>query len=125
MHPAIKKLSMNDFTDDSAVKFYLNRKGGPRGGEYGEEGDDTLLAESTQDDVEPSRGFGPFLSVMTAGGSSVAAERFTSPSIKFSLLLVIHPEDLPDDMVFDPQTEAIIFKSSLRDRNIRPSAGLS
>lgn len=26
MHPAIKKLSMNDFTDDSAVKFYLNRK---------------------------------------------------------------------------------------------------
>ncbi|KZP18119.1 SH3-domain-containing protein [Athelia psychrophila] len=26
MHPAIKKLPMNDFTDDSAVKFYLNRK---------------------------------------------------------------------------------------------------
>lgn len=25
MHPATKKLSMNDFTDDSAVKFYLNR----------------------------------------------------------------------------------------------------
>ena len=125
MHPAIKKLSMNDFTDDSAVKFYLNRKVGPHDDEYGEEGDDTLLAESTQDDDESSRGSGPFLSVMTAGGSSVAAERFTSPSIKFSLLLVIHPEDLPDDMVFDPQTEAIIFKSSLRDRNIRPSAGLS
>jgi hypothetical protein len=26
MHPAIKSLPMNDFTDDSAVKFYLNRR---------------------------------------------------------------------------------------------------
>ncbi len=25
MHPAIRKLSMNDFTGDSSVKFYLNR----------------------------------------------------------------------------------------------------
>jgi hypothetical protein len=25
MHPAIKKLPMNDFTNDSAVKFYFNR----------------------------------------------------------------------------------------------------
>ncbi|KAK7684558.1 hypothetical protein QCA50_012505 [Cerrena zonata] len=125
MHPAIKKLSMNDFTDDSAVKFYLNRKGGSHDDEYGDEGDETLLAESTHDDEESNRGSGPFLSVLTAGGSGVAAERFSSPSVKFSLQLVIHPEDLPDEMIFDPQTEAIIFKSSLRDRNVKPSSGLS
>jgi len=60
-HPAIKKLPMNDFIDDTAVKFYLNMRG-------------------------------------------------------FELQLLICPDDLPDDMVFDPLTEAIVFKDTLRHR---------
>ena len=45
MHPAIKKLSMNDFMSDSAVKFYLNRRtDGVHDSENGHEGDDTLVA---------------------------------------------------------------------------------
>lgn len=43
------------------------------------------------------------------------SERFSSPSIRFALQLVIYAEDLPDDMQFHPQTEAIVFKSSLPD----------
>ena len=39
-----------------------------------------------------------------------------SPSFRFALKLVIHPGDLPDDMVFDPLTEAIVFKNTIRDR---------
>ncbi|THH32153.1 hypothetical protein EUX98_g2026 [Antrodiella citrinella] len=111
MHPAIKKLSMNDFTDDSAVKFYLNRRGdGRRDAATDEEGDETLMAESTFDeDPDTPRSPGFF-------GNNVAPDRFSSPSSKFALQLVIHPEDLPDDMVFDPLTEAIVFKGTLRDR---------
>lgn len=115
MHPAIKKLSMNDFTDDSAVKFYLNCKGdGRRDSGANEEGDETLLAESTfDDDPETPRSPAFF-------GSNVTPDRFSSPSYKFALQLVIHPEDLPDDMVFDPLTEAIVFKGTLRERSPIP-----
>ncbi|RPD54387.1 hypothetical protein L226DRAFT_617846 [Lentinus tigrinus ALCF2SS1-7] len=114
MHPAIKKLSMNDFTDDSQVKFYLNRRG-RADDSLTEDGDETLLAESIDGDGE-SRGRGHFLSVSTAGGNTVTPERFSSPSFRFGLQLVIYPDDLPDDMVFDPQTEAIVFKNTLRNR---------
>ncbi|KAI0366248.1 hypothetical protein BV20DRAFT_972132 [Pilatotrama ljubarskyi] len=126
MHPAIKKLSMNDFSDDSQVKFYLNRRG--RGDDsIAEDGDDTLLAESVDGDGEP-RSRPQYLSVSTASGSHVPPERFSSPSYRFGMQLVIYPEDLPDDMVFDPQTEAIVFKNTLRNRpqaNQVPSPGIS
>ncbi|TBU38000.1 hypothetical protein BD309DRAFT_1084333 [Dichomitus squalens] len=127
MHPAIKKLSMNDFTDDSQVKFYLNRRS-RADDSIGDEGDDTLLAESVDGDTESTRGRGHFLSVSTSGGNTVPPERFSSPSFRFGLQLVIYPDDLPDDMVFDPQTEAIVFKNTLRNRpqaSQVPSPGIS
>lgn len=126
MHPAIKKLSMNDFTDDSQVKFYLNRRG-RADDSLTEDGDETLLAESIDGDGD-GRGRGQFLSVSTSGGNTVPAERFSSPSFRFGLQLVIYPDDLPDDMVFDPQTEAIVFKNTLRNRpqaSQVPSPGIS
>jgi hypothetical protein len=126
MHPAIRKLPMNDFTDDSAVKFYLNRKRGDKDESVtGDEADETLLAESADEDTASPR-TNHFLSI-NSSGTSVGSERFSSPSIRFALQLVIHPEDLPDDMVFDPLTEAIVFKDTLRDRpaNIAPSPGIS
>ena len=67
-----------------------------------------------------------YLSVNTAGNSGVTLERFSSPSYRFPLQLVIFPGDLPDDMVFDPQTEAIVFRNTLRDRpQMGPSPGIS
>ncbi|KAG6850083.1 hypothetical protein H0H93_001216 [Arthromyces matolae] len=114
MHPAIKKLAMNDFTDDSAVKFYLNRRGeGMEESALGHgEAEDTLIAESSLGD-SPESHQRPFLSVST--NPNVTPERFTSPSFRFNLQLVVYPEDLPDDMVFHPQTEAIVFKDTLRE----------
>ncbi|EIN04316.1 hypothetical protein PUNSTDRAFT_93043 [Punctularia strigosozonata HHB-11173 SS5] len=110
MHPAIKKLPMNDFTDDSAVKFYLNRRSERAlDDSFGtDEGDETIIAESSRGEDT-----GQFL---TVGSANVSAERFSSPSFRFALQLYIYPEDLPDDMVFDPLTEAIIFKNTLRNR---------
>lgn len=127
MHPAIKKLSMNDFTDDSAVKFYLNRKGGETDLSMDGEGDETLLAESVHgEDLESPRSKPQYLTVTpTSPTSGVTPERFSSPSYRFPLQLAIYSDDLPEEMVFDPQTEAIVFKNTLRDRpQVAPSPGV-
>lgn len=116
MHPAIKKLPMNDFTDDSAVKFYLNRKseGNVDTSSNGHEGDDTLIANTTLSESD----YGHNLTSPTRGQFlSGTNERFSSPSARFAIQLVIYAEDLPDDMQFHPQTEAIVLKSSLTDPN--------
>ncbi|KAF8994363.1 hypothetical protein BDQ17DRAFT_1431120 [Cyathus striatus] len=130
MHPAIRKLPMNDFSDDSAVKFYLNRRGdeGDESGEHDEEGDDTLIAEQSfgGESAEANNVHSPtrtYLSVNTQ--ANVTPERFTSPSIRFPLQLVIYPNDLPDDMAFHPLTEAIVFKHTLRDADVAGSGGVS
>lgn len=117
MHPAIKKLPMNDFSDDSAVKFYLNRRGGEGDDDGDESGpeDDTLIAADTSLTDSEMIGSPRHLTVSTQG--NVPAERFSSPSLRFAMQVMIYPEDLPDDMVFDPLTEAIVFKHTLRDRD--------
>ncbi|TFK66121.1 hypothetical protein BDN72DRAFT_962005 [Pluteus cervinus] len=179
MHPAIKKLPMNDFTDDSAVKFYLNRRpaksgsgstlgGGAQGGNaqrgrfsqddegddvvgglyggYADEADETLIADTSHGSIiveSPSvsshaeahphqlrPGQRGYLSVNSSAannlsGAAALQERFMSPSFKFALQLVIYPGDLPDDMIFHPTTEAIVFKESLRGSNEKPSSGVS
>ncbi len=54
----------------------------------------------------------------SAGASVVSPERFSSPSIRFALQLVIFREHLPDDMVFHPTTEAIVSKDQLRESDL-------
>lgn len=128
MHPAIKKLPMNDFTDDSAVKFYLNRRSeSGRDTSLGtDEGDDTIVAEMVQseDDTDRLTFKPPSLYLPSSSQPTVGAERFSSPSYRFPLQIAIYPEDLPEDMVFDPHTEAIVFKNTLKDRRLS-SAGAS
>ncbi|KIL57768.1 hypothetical protein M378DRAFT_200701 [Amanita muscaria Koide BX008] len=184
MHPAIRKLPMNDFTDDSAVRYYLNRRtmferdrntagagggystafalgagiGGEGGGaanqgyklyEDDEVEDHTLMAETSNDELSFSPNFGlgegdisissttsslgmeipSSFGVVGAGqgqgsqgglrylanvaGSNVPPERFSSPSLRFAVQLIIHPGDLPDDMAFHPFTEAIVPRENL------------
>ena len=119
-HPAIKKLPMNDFTDDTAVKIYLNRRSDSGSEESAtmEEGDTTISGESGPGDEQNSG-----LRLRTQYlGASVSSERFSSPSFRFALQLMIYPDDLPDDMVFDPLTEAIVFKNTIRDRPQVPAS---
>jgi len=123
--PAIKKLPMNDFTDDAPVKIYLNRRPELASDEGGtmEEGD-TTSNQSVPRDGEAG-GFRPLPLPPPQGahhlstvGVSVPSERFSGPSSHIALHLLIYPNDLPDDMVFDPLTdsEAIVFKNTLRSR---------
>lgn len=116
-HPAIKQLPMNDFTDDTAVKIYLNRRSESDSDESAtaEEGDTLTSSESAQADGE-NGGARLRPPNLTIAGVTVASERFSSPTFRFALQLLIYPDDLPDDMVFDPLTEAIVFKHTLRDR---------
>jgi len=116
-HPAIKKLPMNDFTDDTAVKIYLNRRSESASDEGGTvEGDTATNNESTPGEGETGVRLRPRPHNLSTVGVSVPSERFSSPSFRFALQLLIYPDDLPDDMVFDPLTEAIVFKNTLRDR---------
>jgi hypothetical protein len=132
MHPAIKKLPMNDFTDDSAVKFYLNRRGAdddidqPIEHEFhtGEEGaipPPSPLRPRDSSDSErllkpPPNNVSVSLAGQANGATQLSPERFNSPSVRFQLQLVIFPEDLPDGMGFDSMTEAIIPRAALRER---------
>jgi hypothetical protein len=112
MHPAIKKLHMNDFTDDSSVKFYLNRKRKDRDDASSGHGDDDMIkvdSSFTSDSDASSTQKSP------RNSSSSSIDRFTSTSIRFPLQVVIYADDLPDDMQFHPTTEAIVYKSSLPD----------
>ena len=116
-HPAIKQLPMNDFTDDTAVKIYLNRRSDSGSDESAtaEDGDTPTNSESAHPDGTNS-GVRLRPLNLTIAGVTVASERFSSPTFRFALQLLIYPDDLPDDMVFDPLTEAIVFKHTLRDR---------
>ena len=116
-HPAIKKLPMNDFTDDTAVKIYLNRRSESASDESAimEEGDTRINVGPGQDNGE-NGGLRLRPQHLNITGATVPPERFSSPSFRFALQLLIYPDDLPDDMVFDPLTEAIVFKNTLRER---------
>jgi hypothetical protein len=115
MHPAIQNLPMSDFTDDSAVKFYLNRRSS--------EEEEPQTTQRPQSVTRPPRSSSVVTSKPPLGAhgatihpGSLTPERFSSPGVRFPLQVVIHPEDVPDGMLFDPQTEAIIPKSALRER---------
>jgi hypothetical protein len=127
-HPAIQRLGM-DFSDDSAVKIYLHRRRITESESYAsqlsavQESPESKSAErsqaskqatGTQSATAPTPRYNSSLTISTQGQAS--PERFSSPSARFTVLLVIHPADLPDVSTFDPGSDAIIPKSVLRER---------
>ena len=146
-HPAIAKLGMNDFSDDSAVKIYLHKReaASQQGGmpeptsqfssystqlsSVQESSPDMQSSESVTPGASPSKGdasnvtaspptpqgrYNPSLTVSTGGQHS--PERYSSPSARFTVQLIIHPEDLPDGSEFDPSSDAIVAKQIARER---------
>ncbi|WWC65707.1 uncharacterized protein I303_108328 [Kwoniella dejecticola CBS 10117] len=155
-HPAIAKLGMNDFSDDSAVKIYLNRRrpgsvqlnqsgGMPEpASEFSsystqlstvQEQDSTSSPENqsgewrnndkNRDSMTSTEGektppaqaqhrFNNSLSIQTNGQAS--PERYSSPSARFTIQLIIHQSDLPDNLTFDPSSDSIVPRSLLKDR---------
>ena len=116
-HPPVRKLPMNDFTDDTGVAMHLKRRS-----ESASDEGETIEGDTTTNGYVPGDGetgevrLSPRPHNLSTVGVSVPSERSSSPSFRFALQLLIYPDDLPDDMVFDPLTEAIVFKNTLRDR---------
>ncbi|GAA5936162.1 protein phosphatase regulator BUD14 [Sporobolomyces koalae] len=108
LNPAITRLGMNDWSDDSAVKFYLNRQTSSSANRSVDAAstDPTSLA-----DREPLRN--------ESLAPTAAASSNSQTSYRFAVRLLIHPSDLPENVVFDPQSNAIIPKQVLHERQQR------
>ncbi|WRT69525.1 uncharacterized protein IL334_006512 [Kwoniella shivajii] len=165
-HPAIKKLGMNDFSDDSTVKIYINRRrpgsvlsspnpnmnvngngtsntnGMPEpASEFSSYSTQLSTVQEQESSPEHHSGewtkplinedgdgrggditppasaqhrFNNSLTINTNGQSS--PERYSSPSARFTIQLIIYPNDVPDNIVFDPSSDSIIPRSLLKER---------
>ncbi|SCZ94054.1 BZ3500_MvSof-1268-A1-R1_Chr6-1g08390 [Microbotryum saponariae] len=123
LNPAITRLGMNDWSDDSAVKFYLNRRR-PRTRDASLHG--TLAKLEASSTTSPIDKDGSSTTAVLspssdrpetkAGLLSVDLTASASPSFRFAARITIHPQDLPETVVFDPQSNAIIPRSVLSDR---------
>ena len=132
LHPAIAKLSMNDFSDDSNVKLFLNRR--PRATEptsyfenYGPPAINGVSNAVPLHESQDSRGgiqrdHKP-APIETNGHPEMTT--VASPSARFTLHIMVEIGDLPDGMMFDPQSEAILPKTVVRERTTssRPPQG--
>ncbi|ORY74314.1 hypothetical protein BCR35DRAFT_353911 [Leucosporidium creatinivorum] len=109
LNPAITRLGMNDWSDDSAVKFYLNRRPADL---------DASRAGSDIESISTATGVAP-APVLGASDPSAATTNATAPAYRFAVRILIHPSDLPENVVFDPQSNAIIPKAVLVERQQR------
>uniref|UniRef100_V5GK81 SH3 domain-containing protein n=1 Tax=Kalmanozyma brasiliensis (strain GHG001) TaxID=1365824 RepID=V5GK81_KALBG len=133
-HPAIARLG-NDFSDDHAVKFYISRRdrlqgyvdlnGSHTADESGRSGNVSDLSVSQDNSNLTS------LSMIgedaaRSSHSSVSGETnetVQSPTARFALRLIIYSSDLPDGIVFDPQSNALVPAATLRERLSRRPEG--
>jgi hypothetical protein len=104
LNPAITRLGMNDWSDDSAVKFYLNRRPPP----------------SSEPGLDDSTGRTSFSERESISADSInpsgLSPNTSQTSYRFAVRLLIHPSDLPENVVFDPQSNAIIPRHVLQER---------
>lgn len=119
LNPAIARLSMNDFSDDSHVKLFLNKR--TREGEhlfenYGPETpvEEPVHEEETMDSQNdnadsPQQKHRP--EPISTGRHLSVTESITSPSARFTLRVVVESVDLPDGLVIDSQNDALVRQS--------------
>jgi hypothetical protein len=107
LNPAITRLGMNDWSDDSAVKFYLNRRPPPSSGAALDE----LTGRTSFSEREPISA--------DSTSNTLTPNSSSQTSYRFAVRLLIHPSDLPENVVFDPQSNAIIPKNVLQERQQR------
>ncbi|GAA5976356.1 hypothetical protein JCM10908_005471 [Rhodotorula pacifica] len=120
LNSAITRSGVGDWSDDSAVKFYLHRR---VDGHASFDLDRSAGSEAQMAAIAGLRGEGeagssdshPTISQL---GTSITA----GPSYRFAVRLILHPSDLPDNVAFDPHSEAVIPKALLAERQQRSGA---
>lgn len=121
INPAIEKLRMSDFSDDSNVKLFINKRStqpvptSKRSSDSSSTG--TITGRRMSDDLrlDANRLSGLSSSDRTHGAAP------TSPLTRFAIKIVVYPTDLPDSMAFDPFSHSLIAKSALPDREFQAS----
>lgn len=117
LNPAITRSGVGDWSDDSAVKFYLHRRG--RLGETGDldlSGGSLPLAQSVSGSAaDDSTNLSSDPDRSTALRSSFPS----GPSYRFAVKLLLYPTELPETVAFDPNSEAVIPKALLAEREQR------
>ncbi|CBQ70427.1 conserved hypothetical protein [Sporisorium reilianum SRZ2] len=131
-HPAIARLG-NDFSDDHAVKFYISRRDRLQGyvdlngaDESGRSGNVSDLSVSQDNSNVTSLSLNGDDAARSSHSSLLTgetSETVQSPTARFALRLIIYSSDLPEGVVFDPQSNALIPAATLRERlSRRPDA---
>lgn len=121
-HPAIARLG-NDFSDDHAVKFYLNLKSSrvPQRTPGSEDAASWLQVDNGTGDTTSSfeSQQASHLSMLSADSADTMQNAQTA---RFTMRVLIFPSDLPEGLVFDPQTNALIPSETLAKRGPSGSA---
>lgn len=123
LNPAIAR-AHDDFSDDHAVKFYLRRR-------LGSEFSPNNVAQASAARIGQAQAVGASADAhgdrwsqasasmtpsSSISGTSTDGTVSLSPTARFALRLLIFPSDLPDGLVFDPQTPALVPESVLAER---------
>lgn len=118
MNPAIERLRMSDFSDDSNVKLFINKRStqsartSKRSSESSSTG--TITGRRISDDFQLD-------AKRLSGISNSDKAAPMSASLRFAVKIVIHPSDLPESMAFDPFSQSLIARSALPDREQQAS----
>ncbi|CAO1630787.1 unnamed protein product [Parajaminaea phylloscopi] len=145
LNPAIVRAN-DDFSDDHAVKFYLKRAsphlgsgaddgqgraGIGAGGNFASgntgESQQSWQNSTTASSYSPLPGSMPG-ALVGPGNVSLGSQQnpdaalSQTPQARFALRLVIFPADLPEGLVFDPHTNALIPEEILAERGQSGSA---
>ncbi|KAK0528127.1 protein phosphatase regulator [Tilletia horrida] len=127
LNPAIARLG-GDFSDDHTVRFFLKRRSALQNLQQ-EQLMDSILSPGMLGVENPNAdqdGQGSTRSSMLASDSTGDMSS-SGASMRFALRLVIYAPDLPDGIVFDPQTTALVPEEILRNRGpggMQPAEGI-
>lgn len=118
LHPAVSRLGNGDFSDDTAVKLYINR--------YPAKAIPDRMLSTIQEDNQLDES--DSATIMSPSPRDSQLSGITGPSDvhsaaahpgRFAARVQIHPADLPDNLVFDPNSNAIIPRQVLHERGLQ------
>lgn len=126
-HPAIEKLRMSDFSDDSVVKLFIHKRTPPStsSANMKQSASMSSIAASLDSVSTRDEDLSVNLSRLSATGSIIdkgpAPGMPVSPMLRFAVRVIIHAEDVPESMAFDPLSPTIVSRATLSDRQARPA----
>lgn len=126
LNPAIARLG-NDFSDDHAVKFYLHKRRFDTTSNLSSADQSYTLEASTLSAANSSADSQQRVS-QASTMSADTSDTIQASSARFALRLLIFPSDLPEGIVFDPQTNALIPQRTLMERGpggLTPGEGIT